>query len=245
MNDRKNYYLFAGLIVVAIAVFVSRNKPSQIENPRDSARSIPQSSTKVNPLNEVNASKLVDPPQKTLQMQAIQQKVESNQRLKKEMLDKNVAVKKSFGEETFLQFTASSKYNFLTKDLDDGMAGIVGRSGKPKEFVAIIARKGETSEKDIKDFLPELARQFPEVSPEMVASQMIRSPMPTEKESGLKEGMWMVLRTKELQLYIFRANRSDGKGSYMIVSQGNTTSNPAIIQDLQDTIRSLKAVPAK
>jgi|JI10StandDraft_1071094.scaffolds.fasta_scaffold112741_3 hypothetical protein len=245
MNDRKNYYLFAGLIVVAIAVFVSRNKSSQIENLRVSAPAMPQSSTKANSSNRGSTSKLVEPPQKSIQIQAIQQKAESNERLKKEMLDKNVSVKKNFGDETFLQYTANPKYNFLPKDLDDGMAGIVGRSGNPKEFVAIIARQGETSERDIKDFLPELARQFPEVSPEIVASHLTRASMPTEKESGLKEGMWMVLHTKELQLYIFRANRSDGKGSYMIVSQGNTTTNPAIIQDLQDTIRSLKAVPAK
>lgn len=245
MNDRKNYYLFAGLIVVAIAVFVSRNKPSQIENPRDSVPIIPQAPIEANTLNSASAPKLVDPPQKAMQMQAIQQKVESNDRLKKEMLGKSETVKKSFSEEAFLQYSASPKYNFLPKDLDEGMAGIVGRNGNQKEFLAIIARRGETSEKDIKDFLPELTKQFPDVSSEMIVSQVTRAPMPTEKESGLKEGMWMVMRTKDLQLYIFRANRIDGKGSYMIVSQGNTTSNPPIIQDLQDTIRSLKAVPAK
>tara|TARA_B110001454_G_scaffold219179_1_gene250852 strand:+ start:144758 stop:145495 length:738 start_codon:yes stop_codon:yes gene_type:complete len=245
MSDRKNYYLFAGLIIVVVVIFISRNKPSQIEIPNGNVPTI-QKPDKVNSSNETPVvAKAIEPVQRAAQMQAIQQKASANEQLKKQVEDKNIAIKKSFGEEAFLQYTTSSKYNFLPKDLDDGMAGIVGRAGTPKEFVAIVARRGETSEKEIREFLPELSKQFPEISPEMVSSQVIRSPMPTEKDSNLKEGMWMVLRHKDLQLYIFRANRIDGKGSYMIVSQGNTIANPALVQDLQDTIRSLKAVPAK
>lgn len=244
MNDRKNYYFFAVLVIVVIAVFVSRNKPSQIENLKEKSKGV-LPPVETNTVKKINQEKPTEQNTKAAYIASLQQKMATNEQLKKEMLNKSNSIKKDFSNLVYLEYTANPKFNFLPKEVDEGMAAVIGRTGKPKEFLAIVARKGETSEKDIKDFLPELAQQFPDVSPEMLKSQIGKAPMPTEKGSGLKEGMWMVLQSKEMQLYIFRANRTDGKGSYMIVSQGNTIADPSLIQDLQATIKSLKALPAK
>lgn len=244
MNDRKNYYFFAGLVIVVIVIFVSRNKPSQIENPQGKDKAF-YSHTETKPAKDFSSETANAQSAKAAHIANIQQKVAQNEQAKKDVLNKSNSEKKNFGEIAFLEYSINPKYIFLPKEVDEGMAAIIGRSGKPKEFIAIIARKGETSDKDIKDFLPEMNSQLPEISPELLRSQIAKAPMPTEKGSGLKEGMWMVLSSKELQLYIFRANRADGKGSYMIVSQGNTIADPSLIQDLQDTIKSLKARPAK
>lgn len=244
MNDRKNYYFFAGLIFLVAVVFVSRNKPSQIENSSDKTTVIPTRAN-TDPVKDLSQNRAAELVAKNAHIANIQQKMTANEQLKKDMSNKSSSVKKSFADMAYLEYVVNPKYSFLNKDVDEGMAAIVGRTGKPKEFIALVARKGETSDKDIKDFLPEMAQQFPEISPEIIKSQIAKAPMPTEKGSGLKEGMWLVLNSKEMQLYIFRANRMDGKGSYMIVSQGNTIADPSLIQDLQDTIKSLKALPAK
>lgn len=244
MNDRKNYYYFAALFVVVIAIFVSRNKPSQIENSKRNEKAI-QPEIEPTPVKDLSREVSDQQASKAAHMANIQKKTDQNKQLEVEILNKNNSEKKSFSDLVFLEYSINPKYIFSPTEVEDGMGAIVGRSGKPKEFIAIVGRRGETSEKDIKDFLPEMSLYLPEIPPELLKSQIAMAPIPTGKDSGLKEGMWMVLNSKDVQLYIFRANRVDGQGSYMIVGQGNTLADPSLIQDLQHTIKSLKAIPAK
>lgn len=244
MRDKKTYYLLAVVLILGLIMYKYNKSKSTVSKETVPIINTPIG-TPITAPSAISSSASIQLEKNKAISEAIQKATSKNEESKKMIQENSDNAKRTLSNTAYLQFSLPSKYVASSVDVDDALAGVIGRSGQSKEFLGVFARKGLTSEKELLGFLPEFSRLLPEVSVDITQVKSQTLAVPVDPRSGLKDCVILKFKTADFQLYIFRGHRVDNKGSYFLIGQAETKNESQINQDIQNTINSFKALPAK
>jgi hypothetical protein len=107
--------------------------------------------------------------------------------------------------------------------------------------MTVVAQKGEVSQNDLENFLRSADTGLPNLDKRGVRFSAPKQ-MPTVAGSGMKSAqLWSGMGPGNVEVHVAVFARSDGKGSYMFVVSGNSSTMEARGDDFDRIYQSMKA----
>lgn len=243
MSSLNKKYIFAGIV---LGLFLLLSKAKTIFFPKEEQSTYTFSKTE----SSKDHTKINNPqpsiqPQTSLPSQ--QPSIQSNQiststvndylEIARESSQKEV---EKFENTALLKVKLPRDFQFSQQDSDDGMIGIIGRKQNSKQIYGLLARQGVSTNEEVEKFIPELAQRIPGVSTQLVNEKISPEMYEVAADSPFKNVYTWQVQNNSNVLYLIKADRKDGLGSYMIFTTGPNKESQQTEKDLENIISSIQ-----
>lgn len=148
--------------------------------------------------------------------------------------------KENFEKTAFIKIDWPTDFQFSRQDSDEGMIGVVGRKQNSDQIYGLVARQGISTNEEVEKFLPELAQRIPGVPSQLVNAKISPEKYDVEPNSPFKNVYTWQVQDEKNVLYLIKADRKDGLGSYMIFTTGPNKESQRTEKDLETMINRIQ-----